>query len=123
MLKAQNIPTEFQNSKIMQEVIDKEYDGNIKPLKLSMNFDMEDSRKSREPGNCLACGNCLAGCSYNAKNSTDKTYLVSAIEVCLYYNPLFSLNIMIHILKQFNFLDYFHRQDVLSKQNVRFSTW
>ncbi|KAA8518556.1 hypothetical protein F0562_016030 [Nyssa sinensis] len=29
---------------------------------------------------CLACGNCLAGCPYNAKNSTDRNYLVSAIQ-------------------------------------------
>lgn len=89
MLKVQNVPTEFQNSKIMQEVIDKEYEGNIKPLKLSINFDVEDSRKIQEPGNCLACGNCLAGCPYNAKNSTDKTYLVSAIEVCLCFLSFF----------------------------------
>ncbi|KAH6806138.1 hypothetical protein C2S51_030969, partial [Perilla frutescens var. frutescens] len=78
MLRVQNSPMMFQNSKIMQEVIDKEFDK--KPLKLSINFDMEESRKSPKPGNCLACGNCLAGCPYNAKNSTDRTYLVSAIE-------------------------------------------
>ncbi|KAI3471915.1 hypothetical protein Pfo_028603 [Paulownia fortunei] len=85
MLRIQSIPMKFQNSKIMQEVIDKEYDKNIyNPLKLSVNFDMEEqvseSRRSQETGNCLACGNCLAGCPYNAKNSTDKTYLVSAIQ-------------------------------------------
>ncbi|KAK6147222.1 hypothetical protein DH2020_018134 [Rehmannia glutinosa] len=85
MLKTQSIPTKFQNSKIMQEVIDKEYDKNDDvPLKLSVNFDMEEqvskSGRSQENGNCLACGNCLAGCPYNAKNSTDKTYLVSAIQ-------------------------------------------
>ncbi|KAK6147236.1 hypothetical protein DH2020_018148 [Rehmannia glutinosa] len=85
MLRTHSIPTKFQNSKIMQEVIDKEYDKNDDvPLKLSVNFDMEEqvskSGRSQENGNCLACGNCLAGCPYNAKNSTDKTYLVSAIQ-------------------------------------------
>ncbi|XP_057777962.1 uncharacterized protein LOC130996680 [Salvia miltiorrhiza] len=81
MLKVQSLPTVFQNSNIMQQVVDKEYDNNIhEQVKLSINFDMEESRKSQQQVNCLACGNCLAGCPYNAKNSTDKTYLVSAIE-------------------------------------------
>lgn len=77
MLKIESIPVKFRNSQVMQDVIDKEFDNNnYKPLKLSLNIDMEDS-----PRNCLACGNCLAGCPYNAKNSTDKTYLLSAIQV------------------------------------------
>ncbi|KAL1549281.1 hypothetical protein AAHA92_17408 [Salvia divinorum] len=81
MLNVQSVPTVFQNSNIMQQVVDNEYDKNIhEQLKLSINFDMEDSRKFQQPVNCIACGNCLAGCPYNAKNSTDKTYLVSAIE-------------------------------------------
>lgn len=83
MLRVQSVPTMFQNSKIMQEVIGSEYDK--KPVKLSLNIDMEESRKSQQPGNCIACGNCLAGCPYNAKNSTDRTYLVSAIEVCHFF--------------------------------------
>ncbi|XP_039066170.1 uncharacterized protein LOC120211760 [Hibiscus syriacus] len=29
---------------------------------------------------CIACVNCLAGCPYNAKNSTDKNYLESATQ-------------------------------------------
>ncbi|KAL8517752.1 hypothetical protein ACS0TY_015827 [Phlomoides rotata] len=73
MLRVHSIPVKFQNSQIMQDVIDKDYDN--KPLKLSLNIDMEDS-----PRNCLACGNCLSGCPYDAKNSTDKTYLLSAIQ-------------------------------------------
>ncbi|KAK6139959.1 hypothetical protein DH2020_026335 [Rehmannia glutinosa] len=84
MLRAQSVPMKFQNSKIMEGVIGEEYDKSIdNPIKLSMNFDIEqvsDSRMSQETGSCLACGNCLAGCPYNAKNSTDKTYLVSAIQ-------------------------------------------
>ncbi|KAG5556517.1 hypothetical protein RHGRI_006949 [Rhododendron griersonianum] len=49
------------------------------PVKLSVTFDIEDkpnrSLENQGMGSCLACGNCLAGCPYNAKNSTDKTYL------------------------------------------------
>ncbi|KAI3749923.1 hypothetical protein L2E82_20544 [Cichorium intybus] len=37
-------------------------------------------KRPKELGSCIACGNCLAGCPYNAKNSTDKTYLISAVE-------------------------------------------
>ncbi|XP_042050013.1 uncharacterized protein LOC121795536 isoform X3 [Salvia splendens] len=81
MLNVQSVPTVFQNSNIMQQVADNEYDKSIhEQLKLSINFSVEDSRKFQQPVNCLACGNCLAGCPYNAKNSTDKTYLVSAIK-------------------------------------------
>ncbi|KAL7137340.1 hypothetical protein ABFS83_10G084400 [Erythranthe nasuta] len=84
MLRAQNIPLKFQNSKIMEGVLGEEYDKSINNnMKVSMNFEIEqasDSRVSRETGSCLACGNCLSGCPYNAKNSTDRTYLVSAIQ-------------------------------------------
>lgn len=100
MLRIQSIPMKFQNSKIMQEVIDKEFDVNIqKPLKLSLNFDVEDSRMSQESGNCVACGNCLAGCPYNAKNSTDKTYLVTAIHVCFLFHFKSLGNIFFHFMK------------------------
>lgn len=89
MLRVQDIPLKFQNSKIMEGVIGEEYDKNIRnPMKLSVNFEIEqvsDSRRSQETGSCLACGNCLAGCPYNAKNSTDRTYLVSAIQVCFVF--------------------------------------
>ncbi|KAH6802776.1 hypothetical protein C2S51_034222 [Perilla frutescens var. frutescens] len=84
MLRAQSIPLKFQNSKIMEGVIGEEYGKDIhNPMKLSMNLEIEqvsDSRRSQETGSCLACGNCLTGCPYNAKNSTDKTYLVSAVQ-------------------------------------------
>ncbi|KAI3471916.1 hypothetical protein Pfo_028604 [Paulownia fortunei] len=84
MLRVQSVPMKFQNSKIMEGVVGEEYDKKIhNPLKLSMNFEIEqvsDSRSSQETGSCLACGNCLTGCPYNAKNSTDRTYLVSAIQ-------------------------------------------
>ncbi|GFQ04875.1 long-chain-alcohol oxidase fao1 [Phtheirospermum japonicum] len=85
MLRVQSVPTKFQNSRIMEGVVGQEYDKNVdNPIKLSVNFDIEQlsgSKMSQENGRCLACGNCLSGCPYNAKNSTDRTYLVSAIQV------------------------------------------
>lgn len=90
MLRIQTIPPKFQNTKVMDEVLREYCDSSADdpPLKLSVNFDMEDhlsatgSKKSGEMGSCLACGNCLAGCPFGAKNSTDKTYLISAVQVC-----------------------------------------
>lgn len=82
MLKVHSLPLKFQNSKIMEGVMGAEYGKETNDsMKLSMNLEIESSR---ETGSCLACGNCLAGCPYNAKNSTDKTYLVSAVKVCLH---------------------------------------
>ncbi|KAK2984166.1 hypothetical protein RJ640_020576 [Escallonia rubra] len=86
MLRIQTVPTKFPNAKVMDEVAGEEYEEtNLTSVKLSINFDVEEqqfnSRKTQEAGSCLACGNCLSGCPYNAKNSTDKNYLVSAIQV------------------------------------------
>lgn len=72
MLRAKSLPVKFQSSKIMEGAVgeDQYLDS---PIKLSMNL-------GKENGSCLACGNCLSGCPYNAKNSTDQTYLVTAVQ-------------------------------------------
>ncbi|CAL5387361.1 unnamed protein product [Camellia sinensis] len=85
MLRIQSVPVKFANTKIMEEVAGEEFEETSRgPLKLGVNFEIEEqasnTMKSQEMGTCLACGNCLAGCPYNAKNSTDKTYLVSAVQ-------------------------------------------
>ncbi|KAL3536084.1 hypothetical protein ACH5RR_004545 [Cinchona calisaya] len=85
MLRIQDVPVKFKKDKIMDEALGKE-SGLIcpEPVKLTVNFDIEDqmynSKKSQKMDSCQACGNCMSGCPYNAKNSTDKTYLVSAIQ-------------------------------------------
>ncbi|KAF9594383.1 hypothetical protein IFM89_030985 [Coptis chinensis] len=74
MLRAQSVPVEFPNAKVMREVAQEEIEEcSPSSMKLSINFDKEDSAGSM--ASCLACGNCLSGCPYNAKNSTDKNYL------------------------------------------------
>ncbi|XP_057505723.1 uncharacterized protein LOC130789017 [Actinidia eriantha] len=85
MLRMQSAPTKFPNAKVMEEMVGEEFEESCQgPVNLSVNFDIEEqpssSVKSHGMGNCLGCGNCLTGCPYNAKNSTDKTYLVSAIQ-------------------------------------------
>ncbi|KVH94537.1 4Fe-4S ferredoxin, iron-sulfur binding, conserved site-containing protein [Cynara cardunculus var. scolymus] len=83
MLNIQSVPVKFSNAKIMEKLVGDEFN-ETSSLKLSINFDVEEQaahlKKPKEVGSCMACGNCLAGCPYNAKNSTDKNYLFSAVE-------------------------------------------
>ncbi|KAK1324185.1 Long-chain-alcohol oxidase FAO1 [Acorus calamus] len=46
------------------------------PVKLSIDF----GGGRGGGGGCLGCGNCLSGCPYDAKNSTDKNYLALVIK-------------------------------------------
>ncbi|KAM3689567.1 hypothetical protein ACJW31_09G055600 [Castanea mollissima] len=85
MLRTQSIPIKFHAAKVLGEIVDEQIENLFETsVKLSMNFDLEESMaNSKTPqkmDSCLACGNCLAGCPYNAKSSTDKNYLVSAIQ-------------------------------------------
>ncbi|OMO82332.1 hypothetical protein CCACVL1_11980 [Corchorus capsularis] len=85
MLRIQSVPVQFPVAKIMKEIDVGEMEEMVQDsLKLSMNFDLEEppSRllKHQNQGSCIACGNCLSGCPYDAKNSTDKNYLASAIQ-------------------------------------------
>ncbi|XVE61453.1 hypothetical protein DITRI_Ditri06bG0041400 [Diplodiscus trichospermus] len=85
IMRIQSIPVQFTVAKIMKEIDVGEVEEMVQDsMKLSMNFDIEESSyRLPEHQNldiCIACGNCLAGCPYNAKNSTDKTYLASAIQ-------------------------------------------
>ncbi|KAJ6698371.1 CHOLESTEROL OXIDASE [Salix purpurea] len=69
----------------MGEIAEGEFEESIESsVKLSVKFDAEEPPsnppKLEQTSSCFACGNCLAGCPYNAKNSTDKNYLISAIQ-------------------------------------------
>ncbi|XP_072965790.1 uncharacterized protein [Typha angustifolia] len=84
MLGAQRVPIEFSNARVMKQVVrDEIEDYTPDSINLSINFGQDESSKStglQQMGNCLACGNCLSGCPYNAKCSTDKNYIASAIQ-------------------------------------------
>jgi ferredoxin len=103
MLRIQSVPVEFPVAKVMGEIL---ADGQIEnsfetPLQLSMNFGLEEpasnSMKPQRVDSCLACGNCLAGCPYNAKSSTDKNYLLSAIQACFFLFLFFIFYNLIYI--------------------------
>ncbi|KAF6165856.1 hypothetical protein GIB67_012753 [Kingdonia uniflora] len=85
MLRSQSIPVEFPNAKVMRQIAEDEIEESFKSsFKLSMNIGsgeaLSNETGSQQMDSCLACGNCLSGCPYNAKNSTDKNYLVSAVQ-------------------------------------------
>ncbi|KAI3749921.1 hypothetical protein L2E82_20542 [Cichorium intybus] len=83
MLNIQSVPVKFPNARTMEKLVGDEFK-ETSSLKLSINFDVEEQgvhlKRSKESGSCIACGNCLSGCPYNAKNSTDKNYLFTAVE-------------------------------------------
>ncbi|KAF2289712.1 hypothetical protein GH714_038141 [Hevea brasiliensis] len=86
MLRIQSVPVKFPNVKVMREIFEGETEETVDNLmNLSINFDVEEppsnSLKLQQTSSCLACGNCIAGCPYNAKNSTDKNYILSAVQV------------------------------------------
>ncbi|XP_065855070.1 uncharacterized protein [Euphorbia lathyris] len=85
MLRIQSIPVKFPIARVMDEIVEADAGETLKRLmKLSVNFDVEElpsnSTKLQQMNSCLACGNCMSGCPYNAKNSTDKNYLLSAVQ-------------------------------------------
>ncbi|XP_023885974.2 uncharacterized protein LOC111998097 [Quercus suber] len=90
MLRTQSIPIKFPAAKVLGEIVDEQIANLFETsVKLSMNFDLEKSMANsmtpQQIDSCLALGNCLAGCPYNAKSSTDKNYLVSAIQAYFYH--------------------------------------
>ncbi|WCJ34276.1 Long-chain-alcohol oxidase FAO1 [Euphorbia peplus] len=84
MLRIQNIPVKFPIARVMDEIVGDTGETLEKLMKLSVNFDVEELpsnlMKPQQMNSCLACGNCMSGCPYNAKNSTDKNYLLSAFQ-------------------------------------------
>ncbi|XP_055961325.1 uncharacterized protein LOC130015369 [Mercurialis annua] len=85
MLRIQSVPVKFPSAEVMEEIAESDTEGTPESImKLSMNFDVEEcasnSLKLQQMNSCLACGNCIAGCPYDAKNSTDKNYLISAVQ-------------------------------------------
>ena len=85
MLRIQSVPIQFPAVKVFGEIAEEQIEQCFETsVKLSINFDLEEamanSKTPQRMGSCVACGNCLSGCPYNAKSSTDKNYLVSAIQ-------------------------------------------
>lgn len=97
MLRIQSLPVKFPVAKVLGEIADGQIEKSFETsLQLSMNFGLEEPAsnlmKPQRADCCLACGNCLAGCPYNAKSSTDKNYILSAIQAYFLSFNLFLLN-------------------------------
>ncbi|KAG9459072.1 hypothetical protein H6P81_003580 [Aristolochia fimbriata] len=84
MLRPHSVPLEFPSASVMRRIAEEIEDMRPNPIKLTMNIGGEGDRASagapQSLGSCLACGNCMSGCPYNAKNSTDKNYLARAVQ-------------------------------------------
>lgn len=85
MLGAQSVPVKFPVAKVMKAITNEEIEEEYseESMKLNVSFDLEElppNLKHQNMGTCVACGNCLSGCPYNAKNSTDKNYVLSAVQ-------------------------------------------
>ncbi|XP_050227475.1 uncharacterized protein LOC126677072 isoform X2 [Mercurialis annua] len=85
MLRIQRIPVKFPIAEVMEKLSEEDIEATTdSSVKLSMNFEVEESPsnavKPRQMNSCLACGNCIAGCPYDAKSSTDKNYILSAVQ-------------------------------------------
>ncbi|XXG62726.1 hypothetical protein AAC387_Pa05g1039 [Persea americana] len=84
MLNPQDPPVEFASAKALKAEAEEIEESNPTPIKQTINFN-----SINDPGNvkgttqldqCVAYGNCMSGCPYNAKNSNDKNYIALAIE-------------------------------------------
>ncbi|XP_015581580.2 uncharacterized protein LOC8263202 [Ricinus communis] len=85
MLRIQSIPVKFPSARVMGEIVEGDIEQTPENLmKFSVNFDVKESSsnsmKLQQMNSCLACGNCISGCPYDAKSSTDKNYLLSAVQ-------------------------------------------
>ncbi|XP_068658121.1 uncharacterized protein [Aristolochia californica] len=91
ILKPQSLPVEFPSAAVMREIAEEIEDIRPDSIKLTVNFGGKDDQSSTGPqsfGSCLACGNCMSGCPYNAKNSIDKNYLARAIQFFVSFDIL-----------------------------------
>ncbi|XXG62724.1 hypothetical protein AAC387_Pa05g1037 [Persea americana] len=100
MLNPQDPPVEFASAKAVKAVAEEIEESSPTPIKQAINFnsinDPGNVKGSTQLEQCVARGNCMSGCPYNAKNSNDKNYITLAIEACvssihLFFCP-FNLN-------------------------------
>ncbi|XP_057857842.2 uncharacterized protein LOC131066953 [Cryptomeria japonica] len=80
VLQPETIPHQFPSSKVMRDISGEIEESTLDPIQTSIKFDQGESSAGLHQNACMACGNCLSGCPYNSKGSTDKNYLALAIE-------------------------------------------
>ncbi|KAL6005322.1 hypothetical protein ACLOJK_005887 [Asimina triloba] len=83
MMTPQSVPHEFGSGAVLREISGEIEDSSPCDIKVTVNFgpDGTTNPKGAQPlGTCTGCGNCLSGCPYNAKNSTDKNYVAVAVQ-------------------------------------------
>lgn len=87
MLNPQDPPVEFASAKALKAIAEEIEESSPTPIKQTINFnsinDQGNLKGARQLEQCVACGNCMSGCPYNAKNSNDKNNIALAIEACV----------------------------------------
>lgn len=89
MVNPQDNPVEFATATAMREACEEIEESSPSLVKQSVNFTHEKEPDSKGLEPCVACGNCLSGCPYNAKKSNDKNYIALAIQASVLYQPAF----------------------------------
>ncbi|BBN09662.1 cholesterol oxidase [Marchantia polymorpha subsp. ruderalis] len=81
MLEPETVPYSFPKNEVMNAIKDEIEDVQDGPknIKVSMRFSDVTNVAGIKQNACTACGNCISGCNYNAKNSTDKNYIAAAL--------------------------------------------
>ncbi|KAG6549247.1 hypothetical protein Mapa_009233 [Marchantia paleacea] len=83
MLEPEYVPHSFPKKKIMDAIKDELEDieqADPKGLKINIRFKDVTNKAGVKQNACVACGNCIMGCNYNAKSSTDKNYISAAVQ-------------------------------------------
>eukprot|EP01018_Ginkgo_biloba_P020085 Gb_39397 [translate_table: standard] len=78
MLQPEAIPRDFPIAKVMRDISGEIENSSLDAIRLSIAFKQGKNQAGLDQNACTACGNCIAGCPYNAKNSTDKNYIALA---------------------------------------------
>lgn len=90
MVNPQENPVVFATARAMTAASEEIEESSPSLMKQSVNFTQEKEPDSKGLEPCVACGNCLSGCPYNAKRSNDKSYIALAIQACFFLSTYLS---------------------------------
>ncbi|XP_024526945.1 uncharacterized protein LOC112345107 [Selaginella moellendorffii] len=80
ILEPEEILHEAPKSKVLDKIANEIEDAARDSMKLTISFNQKKNAAGVTQNECISCGNCLSGCRYNAKSSTDKNYLELAAQ-------------------------------------------
>ena len=102
MLNPQDPPIEFAGARALAAVAEDIEESSPTPIKQTINFISKNDpnlKGTKQLDQCVACGNCMSGCPYNAKNSSDKNYVALAIEARAFSIELFFITFSLFLFE------------------------